>query len=335
MHSSILRPRIVRLLLAGALLLLLAACATEPRVIALQRYAAPPPTQTRTPAVVPQRAGEYRVQPGDSLYAIAQRHGMDYRTLARINGIGPPYTIYPGQELRLHGSARAPSPASPAQVAVVAPPASAGAPPPPQAAAINPNAPWPAPPPGMPQQSVAAAASSAATPSHVAVPAPSVAPAAAVTSTASAVASAATPANAATTPVATGHAVTRDVDGIRWRWPVDGPVLEGFHADQPGRQGINIGGQMGQPVYAAASGVVVYSGSGLTGYGELVIIKHNDQFLSAYGHNSVRLVKEGQKVVAGQEIAEMGNTGAARVELHFEIRKDGKPLNPQDFLPRR
>jgi len=124
-------------------------------------------------------------------------------------------------------------------------------------------------------------------------------------------------------------------DWIVWRWPVDGPVLAGFEADEPGRQGLDIGGHMGQPVYAAASGVVVYSGSGLVGYGELIIIKHSDSYLSAYGHNSVRLVKEGQNVVAGQEIAEMGNSGAPRVELHFEIRKDGKPLNPQDFLPRR
>ena len=112
-------------------------------------------------------------------------------------------------------------------------------------------------------------------------------------------------------------------------------VLDGFQADEPGRQGLDIGGRMGQPVYAAASGVVVYSGSGLTGYGELVIVKHNDDYLSAYGHNSVRLVKEGQQVVAGQEIAEMGNSGAPRVELHFEIRKDGRPLNPLDFLPKR
>jgi lipoprotein NlpD len=97
----------------------------------------------------------------------------------------------------------------------------------------------------------------------------------------------------------------------------------------------DIAGKAGQPVRAAADGVVVYSGSGLVGYGELVIVKHNDQWLSAYGHNRARLVNEGQLVKAGQQIAEMGRSGAARDMLHFEIRYNGKPVDPQAYLPKR
>jgi len=101
------------------------------------------------------------------------------------------------------------------------------------------------------------------------------------------------------------------------------------------RQGIDIAGQSGAPVRAAADGTVVYSGNGLIGYGELIIVKHNPAFLSAYGHNRKRLVQEGDRVKAGQTIAEMGASGASRDELHFEIRRNGKPSNPLDYLPHR
>lgn len=126
----------------------------------------------------------------------------------------------------------------------------------------------------------------------------------------------------------------RRKDGVVWYWPLKGPILSAFRANDPGRQGIDIAGKMGEPVHAAASGVVVYSGSGLIGYGELVIIKHSDIYLSAYGHNRVRLVKEGDRVKAGQVIAEMGSSGASRVELHFEIRRNGKAVNPLSYLPK-
>jgi lipoprotein NlpD len=139
----------------------------------------------------------------------------------------------------------------------------------------------------------------------------------------------------AATPVQSPPAPSRVVDGIAWRWPTDGAILDRYQASDPGRQGIDLGGRSGQPVYAAADGVVVYSGNGLIGYGELIIIKHSDSYLSAYGHNRVRLVKEGERVRAGQEIAEMGSSGAPRVELHFEIRRDGKPVDPLDYLPPR
>lgn len=126
----------------------------------------------------------------------------------------------------------------------------------------------------------------------------------------------------------------RAVSGVNWRWPADGSLVSRFQSGDA-IPGIEIAGKQGDPVRAAADGVVVYSGNGLVGYGELVIIKHNDSFLSAYGHNSKRLVKEGQRVSAGQQIAEMGSTGASRTELEFQIRKDGNPVDPLGYLPAR
>lgn len=120
-----------------------------------------------------------------------------------------------------------------------------------------------------------------------------------------------------------------------WRWPVTGPLLSSFQSNSGLNKGIDIGGKLGEPVLAAASGKVVYSGSGLRGYGKLLIVKHNETFLSAYAHNSVLRVKEGDIVKAGQVIAEMGSTGTDRVKLHFEIRRDGTPVDPLRFLPKR
>jgi lipoprotein NlpD len=122
---------------------------------------------------------------------------------------------------------------------------------------------------------------------------------------------------------------------VAWRWPADGQVVGGYVAGDQMRQGIDIAGQSGAPVRAAADGTVVYSGNGLIGYGELIIVKHNASFLSAYGHNRKRLVGEGDRVKAGQQIAEMGRTGADRDMLHFEIRYNGKPVDPLRYLPQR
>ena len=203
------------------------------------------------------------VQRGQTLYRIATDNGISALDLAMWNNVPPPYTIYPGQRLRLFpGAARAtpssrpsarrpvattsPQPAKPAPVAIVVPPQTAFA----------------------------------------------------------------------------------------WRWPADGPLLGRYAPGEPTQQGIDIAGNAGAPVRAAADGVVVYSGSGLVGYGELVIVKHNDAWLSAYGHNRARMVNEGQVVKAGQQIAEMGHSGAARDMLHFEIRYNGKPVDPLAYLPK-
>ncbi len=119
-----------------------------------------------------------------------------------------------------------------------------------------------------------------------------------------------------------------------WRWPTQGQIIGRYVSGDQTQQGINIAGSAGQPIHAAADGVVVYSGAGLVGYGELIIIKHSDEWLSAYAHNRRRLVAEGSRVKSGDVIAEMGKTGSIREMLHFEIRRNGKPVDPLFFLPR-
>ncbi|KRI01020.1 peptidoglycan DD-metalloendopeptidase family protein [Curvibacter sp. PAE-UM] len=121
--------------------------------------------------------------------------------------------------------------------------------------------------------------------------------------------------------------------GLSWIWPVPGPVLAGF--DELKNKGLDLGGAAGEPVLAAAEGRVVYVGAGLRGYGNLIILKHNNTYLTAYAHNKTLLVKEDQAVRKGQKIAEMGNSDADRVKLHFEVRRQGKPVDPLKYLPPR
>ncbi|WP_044874133.1 peptidoglycan DD-metalloendopeptidase family protein [Pseudomonas sp. LFM046] len=138
----------------------------------------------------------------------------------------------------------------------------------------------------------------------------------------------------AAAPVSTASASsTRSAAG--WVWPANGSLIGRFSSNGSLNKGIDIAGELGQPVLAASDGSVVYAGSGLRGYGELVIIKHSDTYVSAYGHNRRLLVREGQQVKVGQTIAEMGSTGTDRVKLHFEIRRQGKPVDPLQYLPRR
>jgi len=128
--------------------------------------------------------------------------------------------------------------------------------------------------------------------------------------------------------------VARDgEDEVNWAWPAAGPVTTGF--DEARNKGLALTGKAGDPVLAAADGRVVYAGSGLRGYGNLVIVKHNATYLSAYAHNQSLLVKEDQVVRRGQKIAEMGSSDADRVQLHFEIRRQGKPIDPARLLPPR
>jgi lipoprotein NlpD len=123
-----------------------------------------------------------------------------------------------------------------------------------------------------------------------------------------------------------------DEDGISWMWPAEGKVISSFGE---GKRGIDIAGKMGQPVLAAGAGKVLYAGSGIRGYGNLVIVKHSNNLLSAYAHNKTIFVKEDQSVTKGQKIAEMGNSDTDEVKLHFEIRQQGKPVDPSKFLPSR
>jgi lipoprotein NlpD len=120
-----------------------------------------------------------------------------------------------------------------------------------------------------------------------------------------------------------------------WQWPTDGAVIGAYGSSSKTKSGVQIGGRNGQPVRAAAGGEVVYSGSGLAGYGQLLIVKHNENYLSAYGHNDSLLVSEGERVNIGQQIAKMGMGPGRRAMLHFEIRRDGAPVDPASYLPPR
>lgn len=225
------------------------------------------------------------MQRGDTLYSIAFRYGLDWRNVARWNAIDAPYTIRPGQELRM---TRPPEP--PPRQTASRPPAS---PQPSEERSAGP-APESRPPPSPPGR---------------AEPPASSAPAA-------------------------GAGEARTVGGVAWQWPTQGRLARSFDPSDT-RKGIGLAGSAGQDVVAAAAGEVVYSGTALIGYGELIIIKHSEKLLSAYGHNRRRLVGEGDRVQRGQKIAEMGRDDRQEEMLHFEIRRDGEPVNPLDYLPRR
>ena len=245
-------------------------------MLALVVLAACSSTVVRTPGTTsapkvstPKPGASIVVQRGDTLYRLAVSNGISPMDLALWNDVRAPYTIYPGQRLRLYpqgGSAPAPA-------GTAARPATTGAPARP---AVRPTQ---------------------------APPQPATAP-----------------------PV---------VSSFAWRWPTEGQLIGRYVAGDPTKQGVDIAGRSGQAVRSAADGVVVYSGSGLVGYGELIIVKHDEQWLSAYGHNRTRLVNEGARIKAGQQIAEMGSSGAARDMLHFEIRYNGKPVDPLRYLPAR
>jgi lipoprotein NlpD len=141
------------------------------------------------------------------------------------------------------------------------------------------------------------------------------------------------PAKSASAPPATSSNSSTE-DDIAFAWPAKGEALEGFD-EAKNRKGLDIAGAAGDPVFAAADGKVVYADSGLRGYGKLIILKHNSLYLTAYAHNQTLLVKEDQMVKKGQKIAEMGNTDADRIKLHFEVRKQGKPVDPSKYLPAR
>lgn len=345
----------------GMAILLLAGCASTPPApvedIALDgRPPLAPVAAVRSPRSASAIA-THKVLAGDTLYSIAFKAGLDYRELARINRIESPFRIYVGQELKLgdeppaSGVAVAALPAASAPATVTALPESSRKTPPAPNASVDPRAvrsatppsnerlpTAPPPPPSRPPlNSVAAAAS--APPAIAPVPTPPPAPATASVPASDPVAvppkTGALAPGANTTAVATPGPSTPvlNAGGVSWRWPASGKIVGTFVAGDQTRQGVDIAGSAGAAVAAAADGTVVYSGNGLLGYGELVIVKHSTSFLSAYGHNRKRLVKEGEAVRAGQTIAEMG--GSNREMLHFEIRRNGKPVNPLEYLPAR
>nr|VFJ55304.1 MAG: lipoprotein NlpD [Candidatus Kentron sp. DK] len=287
------------------------------------------------------------VQKGETLYSIATRHGFYYKELASWNNIGAPFLIRPRQVLRLsppgpHSpvSNRVASSAAPgwrhpkrqmAQVETNRPAASSGGPdlsqrplPPPKASVASRKAsPAPAqsPPeklptgkPAPPELPAAHAAKPTASPKkhhYVAKKKPA-------------------PMHATPAPKPPPKKKAARPGSNGWHWPSQGKLVRNF--TQSGNRGLDISGRFGAPVRAAGPGRVVYTGSGLRGYGKLIIIKHDSQILSAYGNNERMLVREGDKVEGGQKIAEMGKDSANRAMLHFEIRKGGKPINPLRYL---
>lgn len=199
----------------------------------------------------------YTVSPGETLYSIAFRYGLDYKQIAADNNIEPPFTIYENQKLVLHSTK-------------------------------NPSS-------KKRQKTVTRAEKRK--------------------------------------PLKLSNK-SQDPD-INWHWPVEGEVVKRFALTGNVNKGVDIRGSLGESVNSAADGIVVYAGGGLRGYGKLVIVKHDQRFISAYGHNREILVKEGDKVKGGQVVAEIGSSGLNQEMLHFEIRKDGKPEDPLNYLPNR
>ncbi len=262
------------------------------------------PVETRSlprASAAPLPDGEYRVQPGDTLVRIAANFNQDWRDLANWNQLSNPNNLEVGQVLR------------------VSPPRS-GQP-------VKPSAPAPAPTSAVTKPSTA----SSAEPSGVTVQ-----PVTGGDAKTQPIKPLEKPAASQPAPQATPSpdAETAQLAAqLNLRWPADGDIVATF--DDKTNKGIGIAGKLGDPVVAAADGRVVYAGSGLRGYGNLVILKHDDTFLTAYAHNQSLAVREDQVVKKGDRIAQMGSSDADRVKLHFEVRRLGKPVDPLAFLPKR
>ncbi len=302
-HGFVGAGRRLALLLACAWL---AACSTHPPAPVVERSSRPPAAEIPVD-------GLYRVKRGDTLYGIAFKYDLDFRDLARWNDIASPYVIYPDQVVRLRRPASsASSPGTGVTTAGVRAPSSrsttAPASTPPSAGSRSTST-------SGPTASSGGATTTSSPPPVAKQPAPTPTE------------SQAPPPKPAPQPAATGSG--------GWIWPADGRLLRSFKAGDPTRNGIDIAATEGAPVRASGAGEVVYSGNGLIGYGELVIVKHDERMLSAYAHNRRRLVAEGDRVSQGQKIAEVGRNGQSESVLHFEIRRDGKPVDPLNYLPRR
>lgn len=285
MHDRPLNRFIMRLRLiyiSITLVFLVSACSSPPASVVDRDQ---PPSR---------KLQEHLVGPGETLYSIAWRYDVEHRRLAQRNGIKPPFTIYPGQVLKLDvGAVSLNDTASNTPAKSPNKPASKATKPPAQTAQSQPVAPPRKPKPDASRSKKETASSGDSSP------------------------------------------VTLPSGTPNWRWPVQGRVLRAFGASTGLNQGIDISGNLGDSVQAAAPGQVVYAGSGLRGYGNLVILKHNDTYLSAYAHNRRLQVSEGDVVKAGETIAEMGSSGTEKVKLYFEIRRDGKPVDPIRHLPKR
>jgi len=243
------------------------------------------------------KPGYYAVRPGDTVMRIGLETGQNWRDIVKWNNLENANLIEVGQVLRvIPPVGTTPVAAAPAVTTPVAPAATVPA--------------------------TGAGSAAAAT-----------APAAAAGTLVAAAPSSAAAAAAPSTPKPTPPVAASGDEDVGWIWPAQGQLIAGF--DEAKNKGLDIGGRAGDAVLAAADGRVVYAGAGLRGYGNLIILKHNNTFLTAYAHNQALLVKEDQSVQKGQKIAEMGNSDADRVKLHFEIRRQGKPVDPARYLPSR
>lgn len=297
-----------------SLLFSLAACTQSP-VPAVDRS---PTAQSRAAG-----PGEYLVKRGDTLYRIARENGLDHRELAALNNIDNPSALREGQILRLRPVAQGAS--SPASAPMATPIGSANTvesrpldASPALVADSRSNGTIRDPKGGKQPYSDEAHA-------RLNNLAPATVPAVAVAAQTSAAATPAAPVSE------TGGALP--VEGVVWAWPSSAKIRTGYN--EAGNKGIDFAGKQGDPVLAAGEGKVLYVGDALAGYGKLVIVRHSAEHLSVYAHNSKILVKEGQAIKIGQKIAEKGSTGTDSVKLHFEIRKQGKPVDPMPFLPKR
>lgn len=340
---------------AWLLCLLLAACASNEPAPVIDRMpgkpaAAKPAAKSAKAKPATQAKGKdtrpdsYTVKRGDTLYSIGLEFGYDYRDIAQANHIPAPYRLYVGQKLDFtslkSGDAKPVMAEKPAAAAattdgdvVIKPLSTPGS-----VTAAQPEAqatplPTPAPLITGPKAVREPYSQEALNAPPTATPQPATASAAPATDAAKPAADAKTAENAqpASQPEAAGTSAAV-AEASEWAWPTQGKVIKGFSESGTAR-GIDIAGTMGQPVTAAGPGKVIYSGEDLRGYGKLVIIKHDSTFLSVYAHNSKILVKEGQQVAKGQKIAEMGNTDTDQVKLHFEIRQQGKSVDPMKYLP--
>lgn len=291
--------------------LLLVGCISQPPAPAVDHPATAQSKVSAAVATQPSGPGFYMVKRGDTLYRIALENGQDYKDVAAWNNVANPSAIKEGQVLRV-------APLNAAESGgVVAKPISAG--PVVEARPLDK-------PSGSPQ--VSGSDSLKREPRVGKEPYSDEAYA-----RLNKMEAAPKVAEMRSEPKSEVKAEPAAPDDVAWIWPSSGKMISPF--TESGNKGLDFSGKAGDPVIAAGDGKVVYAGSGLRGYGELVIVKHNATFLSAYAHNRKILVKEGQAVTRGQKIAEMGNSDADAVKLHFEIRKQGKPIDPMQYLPKK
>ncbi|OBT27170.1 hypothetical protein A9266_00440 [Vibrio tasmaniensis] len=261
------------------------------------------------------RGSYYEVKKGDTLYFIAYVTNKDVKDLVSYNNLAAPYTIHPGQKLKLWRpsySAPAYGKSTVVAAAVVAPVAAATT-----ASAST-----------KPKSTPVKSKNSNSKPAQTsAKPVKKDPPKKVEQSKSKEYVGSKGKQNVTPSTKPTSDKVSK------WLWPTKGRVIKNFSVGEQGNKGIDIAGQRGQPIVSTAGGTVVYSGNALRGYGNLVIVKHNDNYLSAYAHNDRLLVSEGQSVKPGQKIATMGSSGASSVRLHFEIRYQGKSVNPKRYLP--